>query len=155
MKDGQPAKRKHRPILAYIAVWQFMAFIILLCVVWINEILDLPALLFDAEPSGIDVTRASTLSAAVLVCAIVAVGNTYTQQKHILRGLLILCSSCRKIRVNRGMWEELNLYLERNTLAEFHLDMCPGCFGDMEREITEANVRRWKADTRKQEGEKR
>jgi len=134
-------------MLTHIALWQFLAFAMLLCIVWVTEVLDLPALLFGVKPSAMEIYRAATLSAAVLLCAIIAVGNTYTQQRHILKGLMILCSACRKVKVNRDAWQELDKYLERYSLARLGLDVCPECFSTMKHEVTEMNVAKWKADT--------
>jgi len=147
MNDQNCEPAKERTIVTHIAVWQFMAFVILLCLVWISEIMDLPAMFFAETPSGLSIARACTLSAAVIICAIVAVGNTYVQQRHILKGLFILCSACSKIRINRQDWEKLDRYLEKNTLASFSTDLCPECFEVMEREVTGANVARWKSET--------
>ena len=146
--QGRAVAVKRRPSLfSYIAAWQFLAFILLVCLVWVSEVMDWPFLFFDAMPTGIDVIRACILSAAVVFSAIVAVGNTYVQQKHILRGMLILCSSCGKVRMQKGMWEGLADYLEAHTLATLKFDVCPDCLREMEREITDANVEKWTSAT--------
>jgi hypothetical protein len=149
--DEQKPKRKVGFILNYVAVWQFLAFILLLCVVWISEVLDLPFMFFRSSPTGVDIMRGCTLSAAVIVCAIIAVGNTYVQQKHVLKGMLILCSSCNKVKVRKDAWEGIDDYLEKKTLATLAHDVCPDCLKAMEREIAKANVEDWKSQTRKLE----
>ena len=143
------SKNKRESVLSRVAAWQFMAFILLLCLVWVNEILDLPALFFHASPASVDLIRACTLSSAVILCAIIAVGNTYVQQKHILKGVLILCSSCNKVKISKGAWEQLDQYLEEKTLATLSRELCPDCFQAMELEIADANLEKWKSDARK------
>ena len=56
-----PAKKPvaKKDALASVALWQFMAFILLLCFVWMNEVLDLPARVFNAPESPFSFFRAS------------------------------------------------------------------------------------------------
>lgn len=138
----EPARR---PVLAYIALWQFLSFSILLCLVWVNELLDLPALIYNAPSSPPDLIRACTLSAAVILCAVIAVGNTYTQQRHILKGLLVLCASCRKVRTSREVWEEMDSYIEEHSRAKLRIDTCPTCYEITAREVTDVNVKAWRS----------
>jgi PAS domain S-box-containing protein len=44
-----------------------------------------------------------------------------------LRGLLPICSSCKKIRDDRGYWNRLESYIESHTRAEFSHGLCPDC----------------------------
>lgn len=146
MTELAKAKRKET-ILTHIAAWQFLAFILLVCLVWAIEGLNL-----GARPTGVSagesmVSRACVLTAAIIVCAIISVGNTYIQQKHILRGILLLCTSCSKVRVKRDVWESLGDLVEDRTLATLNQDLCPECFKSVEREITAANVQTWKVKT--------
>jgi len=55
-----------RDAFASIAIWQIAAFIFLLCLVWFNELLDIPAMMFGAEPTPFSLYRACLLSAAVI-----------------------------------------------------------------------------------------
>jgi len=136
---------KRKPVLTYIALWQFMSFILLLCLVWASELLDLPAMLFKAPSSPVNVPRACTLTAAVILCAVITVGNTYTQHRHVLKGLLVLCASCRKVRTSREVWEEMGVFIEEHSLAQLRLDTCPTCYDATGREITDVNLKAWTA----------
>lgn len=44
-----------------------------------------------------------------------------------LRGLLPICSSCKKIRDDNGYWTQLERYLHVHTDADFSHGMCPDC----------------------------
>ncbi|MBI5016418.1 MAG: PAS domain-containing protein [Deltaproteobacteria bacterium] len=46
---------------------------------------------------------------------------------HRLRGLIPICSSCKKIRKDDDAWEVLEAYLERHSHAEFTHGLCPDC----------------------------
>lgn len=45
----------------------------------------------------------------------------------ILRGLLQICSSCKKIRDDQGNWTQMELYIENHSEAEFSHGLCPEC----------------------------
>ena len=44
-----------------------------------------------------------------------------------LRGMLPICSNCKKIRDDKGYWEEVELYVIKHTEAEFTHGICPEC----------------------------
>ena len=44
-----------------------------------------------------------------------------------LRGLLRICSTCKKIRNTVGEWEQLEAYIASHTEADFTHAMCPEC----------------------------
>jgi hypothetical protein len=113
---------------AYIAFWQFMTFGVLVLLIWVNELLDLPALIYDAPARDPDPFNAWVLSAGVLIIAIVTVGHTYVQQKKIISGMLTVCSYCRKIRIENSAWEQMEDYLVDHSLAALSHGVCPACF---------------------------
>ena len=44
-----------------------------------------------------------------------------------LRGLLPMCASCKKIRDDKGYWNELEAYISEHSEAEFTHGLCPDC----------------------------
>jgi hypothetical protein len=44
-----------------------------------------------------------------------------------LRGLLPICSSCKKIRDDHGYWNQLETYIGAHSDAEFTHGLCPEC----------------------------
>ncbi|RMF59979.1 MAG: response regulator [Calditrichaeota bacterium] len=44
-----------------------------------------------------------------------------------LEGLIPICASCKKIRDDRGYWNQLELYLEEHAGAMFSHSVCPEC----------------------------
>ncbi len=44
-----------------------------------------------------------------------------------LSGLLPICSSCKKIRNDKGYWEQIEIYIKDHTEADFSHGMCPEC----------------------------
>ena len=46
----------------------------------------------------------------------------------VLSGLLPICASCKRIRDDRGYWNQIESYLRAHTEAEFSHGVCPDCF---------------------------
>jgi phosphoserine phosphatase RsbU/P len=45
-----------------------------------------------------------------------------------LKGLLPMCSYCKKIRKDAGYWQQLEAYISDHSDAEFSHGVCPTCF---------------------------
>ncbi len=45
----------------------------------------------------------------------------------ILKGLFPICASCKKIRDDKGYWQQVEVYLRGHTDAEFTHWLCPEC----------------------------
>ena len=60
----------------------------------------------------------------------VAIEGLHEAMKKIstLRGLLPICASCKKIRDDKGYWSQIEVYIMKNTEAEFSHGICPDCF---------------------------
>ena len=46
----------------------------------------------------------------------------------VLKGLIPICSSCKKIRNDLGFWDHLESYLSEHTDAMFTHGLCPECY---------------------------
>ena len=121
--------RVKRDFFAYLAFWQFVSFILLLCLIWYSELRDVPAALSLAEPTPFCAARACILSAAVIFTAIIAVGHTYVQQRKVISSLFLICSACGKVRVNSTQWDEMDNYLTKQYNIAFSHGYCPDCYG--------------------------
>jgi PAS domain S-box-containing protein len=44
-----------------------------------------------------------------------------------LRGILPLCSFCKKIRDDKGYWEKVDVYIRKHLQADISHSICPGC----------------------------
>jgi hypothetical protein len=44
-----------------------------------------------------------------------------------LKGLIPICSSCKKIRDDRGYWQQIEKYVREHTEATFSHGICPDC----------------------------
>jgi hypothetical protein len=48
-----------------------------------------------------------------------------------LRGLLPICSSCKKIRDDRGQWVQVESFVRERSEAQFSHSICPDCGDQM------------------------
>lgn len=46
---------------------------------------------------------------------------------RILRGILPICSSCKKIRDDQGLWNQVEAYIDQHSEAEISHGICPDC----------------------------
>lgn len=70
------------------------------------------------------------LNRALAVLAVwVTVVLIFLHKKHrkVLRGLLLICSSCKKIRDNRDQWRRFEEYIEAYSEAMFSHGLCLAC----------------------------
>ena len=44
-----------------------------------------------------------------------------------LRGILPICSSCKKIRDDKGYWNQIEAYIRDHSEADFSHSLCPEC----------------------------
>jgi hypothetical protein len=109
-------------------MWQSAGFLLLILLVWTNEIFDFAALWFRLQPSSPDITRGCLASAGVLFGMIITVGNTYLQQRRIVSGFLTICSYCHKIRIDQQMWQRIEEYIGGRSAVIFTHGVCPECF---------------------------
>jgi methyl-accepting chemotaxis protein len=48
-----------------------------------------------------------------------------------LRGILPVCSNCKKIRDDQGYWEEIEVYISERSDADFSHGVCPECVEEL------------------------
>jgi PAS domain S-box-containing protein len=48
-------------------------------------------------------------------------------QIKTLRGIVPICSGCKKIRDDQGYWSQVEVYVSEHTEAEFSHGLCPEC----------------------------
>lgn len=49
----------------------------------------------------------------------------------MLKGLVPICGKCKKIRDDKGFWNQLESYIEEHTEVLFSHGLCPGCMEDL------------------------
>ncbi len=54
----------------------------------------------------------------------------------VLRGMLPICASCKKVRDDKGYWNQIEAYISTHTEAEFTHGICPECLKKLYPEAT-------------------
>ena len=73
------------------------------------------------EAGGVDYVTKPFNSAELLARV-----KTHVEVK-ILRGLLPICSRCKKIRDDNGFWKQVEAYIEAHSQVNFTHGICPDC----------------------------
>jgi hypothetical protein len=72
------------------------------------------------------------VAAVLLAAGIMALQlRTRTRQLKVLSGLLPICSSCKKIRDDRGYWNQVESYLHAHSEVNFSHGLCPECMKEL------------------------
>lgn len=48
-----------------------------------------------------------------------------------LKGMLPICSNCKKIRDDKGYWSQIEVYISNHSEAEFTHGICPDCISEL------------------------
>jgi hypothetical protein len=59
----------------------------------------------------------------------VAIRDLHTAMEEVrkLRGIIPICAHCKKIRDDRGAWNQLEAYIQSHSEAQFSHGICPDC----------------------------
>ena len=131
-RSPHPAQRKTaaqiRSGLTGIAVWQLATFVLLALLVWVNEILDLPQALFHLEPTPASLARGAILTAAVLLTAVLTIGNTYLRGQRLVSDILVICARCHKVKLNADQWQDWDAFVAEKSGCHLSHGLCPDCY---------------------------
>jgi len=107
---------------------EFIGFCIVILFIWIDEIFDIPHILFGYKPTPINFPE-SIYETFIVICLCVGVilMTSYLLRRiKYLEGFLIVCAFCKKIRIS-GKWIPIEVYIKENSEAEFSHSFCPEC----------------------------
>lgn len=71
--------------------------------------------------------RGITIIVVWLTVALSLTRKRVEEEVKILRGLLPICSYCKKIRDDKGYWKQIEVYIAANSQADFSHGLCPEC----------------------------
>ena len=49
------------------------------------------------------------------------------RELNILRGIIPICSACKKVRDDKGFWQQVEAYVRDRSEADFSHSICPEC----------------------------
>jgi DNA-binding response OmpR family regulator len=103
------------------------------------ELRDIPIIFVTAKTETEDLVRGFEAGAVDYVirpykrAELLARVKTHLELKkardeiHTLRGILPICSRCKKIRDDEGYWKKLEEYIERHSTIKFSHSLCKDC----------------------------
>lgn len=57
--------------------------------------------------------------------------NANKKLEETISGILPICSACKKIRDDKGYWNQIEAYISTHSEAEFSHSVCPDCFKEL------------------------
>lgn len=123
--DTPGKKSISRRMLTY----EIIAFALIILTIWSNEIIDIPAMFFGAEVSPLNWQESIFESTLIIIIAVFIINFTRKifQRMKYLEGFLPVCSYCKKIRDEKGNWQQIEAYIHARSEAEFSHGICPEC----------------------------
>ena len=79
----------------------------------------------EAVNTGIDIFV--FIGITILINTILLQRRALAEEVRVLRGLLPICSHCKKIRSENNDWEQLEAYISKHSEARFSHGFCPDC----------------------------
>ncbi len=135
MEAQKPKNTLLQRPLEHIAFWQFLCFLLLIAFVWTVRSLNLLDVFFGARGEDEGWYFAWIITIGIIVVGFVTVGQTYVQERRALRGLIVVCSYCHRVRVDEAAWQQMERFVSQRTLADFTHGICPKCFGEQVQEL--------------------
>src|SRR5690348_1935896 len=102
-------------------------FLLIVAIIWMDEILDLPHLLFGATPTPrLGEAWLESILTATVGAAIVSITYRAFRRIEYLESLVVICAWCRRVRADRE-WLSMEEFLERQHNAQTTHGICEGC----------------------------
>ena len=117
-----------RIVLRRILLLEAIAFLAIVAIIWLDEVLDLPHLLFRAPPTPLRLGEGfleSILTLAVGIGVVLVTGRAFRRIEY-LESLIVMCAWCRRVR-DGGDWVTVELLLERQHHAQTSHGICDAC----------------------------
>ncbi|MEZ4388020.1 MAG: hypothetical protein R3D98_10690 [Candidatus Krumholzibacteriia bacterium] len=112
-----------------VLIFQFIAFAVIVLLIWFDEIIDIPGLLLGAQPTAVNWRESLFESVCIVALGVVIIRHsrrTLDRVKH-LEGILPVCASCKRIRDHDDQWHPIESYVRERSDAEFSHGICPEC----------------------------
>ena len=70
--------------------------------------------------------------------------QTALKEVETLSGLIPICSKCKKIRDDQGYWNQVEVYIQKHSSAQFSHSICPDCLKEFDPVLAEKVLSRIK-----------
>ena len=105
-----------------------VGFLLIVAIIWMDELLDLPHLMLGAAPTPVrwgEGLLESVLTVAVGV-AVIAISYRAFRRIEYLESLIVMCAWCRRVRSGKD-WLTVEAFLERQHRSLTSHGICEGC----------------------------
>ena len=119
---------KKEQFIKKIILIEIIGFIGILLIVWLDEIIDIPHLIFrtSATPPNYPESFLESFLIILLAITIIILTQTILKRLKYLEGFLPICSFCKKIR-SKDNWIPIEEYIRNRSEADFTHSICPHC----------------------------
>jgi hypothetical protein len=116
-------------VFRYTLALETAGFLLIIVIIWLDEILDLPHRLFGAAPTPLRVGEGLLESILTLGVGVVIVSITYRALRRIeyLESLVVVCAWCRRVRADNDEWLTMESFLEREHHSHTTHGICSVC----------------------------
>lgn len=107
---------------------QVLGFILVALVIWLDEAIDLPRLLFHARPSPFRPEEAGfeMLLLTIVGAASILLTNRLLRRLEYAESFISFCPSCQRI-LRRGGWTSTSDFFQEQEADDLKYGTCPEC----------------------------
>ena len=119
---------RHRSFSRWLIVVEAMFIVLSISVIWMDEFVDLPHVIFNAPSTPANYPEAILESVLLVIggSGLILLTRVLLRRIHTLEGILPICSFCKKIRVG-DQWKAVESVVAPRTDADFSHTICPDC----------------------------
>ena len=105
-----------------------VGFLLIVAIIWMDELLDLPHLIFGAPHTPVRWAEGFLESLLTIAVGVAVVAITYRAFRRIeyLESLIVMCAWCRRVRFGQE-WLSVEHFLERQHQLRTTHGICEGC----------------------------
>ncbi len=132
-------KPNTRPIGQLVLCCEALAFLLLVLLLWLDELYDLPNRLAGRALTPVNWPEALLETVMVVSVGLFAVcfNRRMLRRLRQLEGILPICASCKRIRDAQGNWHPVEGYISGHSEAQFSHGVCPECYQRLYPEFAE------------------
>ncbi|ADW17438.1 hypothetical protein Despr_1274 [Desulfobulbus propionicus DSM 2032] len=109
--------------------YEAVAILVIIAITWLDEILDIPYVLLGGPATPINWRESLFESLIITIVGVVIIRHTYKLLVRVsyLESILPVCPSCKKIRVDREFWQDIERYIQERAKSDSTYGICPDC----------------------------
>ena len=113
-----------------------IGFVLVIILIWMNEIFDFPHILFKAPATPVNITESVIESIGISILGVITtlyIHRILKRLKHV-SGFLHICAQCKKIKIE-GIWIPLEEFMSKYSDITFSHGLCPECYNNLEKTL--------------------